>query len=214
MRHILERQAGPGPGRPLCTTEQAVAAERPSLRTKAPCRHSRARATVATGPQPLHISRRIVNASPARLIGLQDLTPLRERTERRHSTKASTKRRKAKRHACTWVCAELHSYRAYQALVAGSMAVRVDAYCTSQACPRGGHTTPANRLAKGLLFMCQACGLALHADLIGARHGVLRTLLARQDGVSTGVLSQRLRCIARVKPKPHRGHAVRSCGGA
>jgi transposase len=71
------------------------------------------------------------------------------------------------------------------------LAVKVDACCTSQACPRCGHTTPANRPAKGLLFVCQACGLVLHADLIGARNIALRTLLARQDWVSTGVLSER-----------------------
>jgi hypothetical protein len=37
----------------------------------------------------------------------------------------------------------------------------------------------------------QACHLILHADLIGARNVALRTLLARQDWVSTGVLSER-----------------------
>ena len=72
------------------------------------------------------------------------------------------------------------------------MAVKVDAYRTSQACPRCGHTTPQNRPAKGLLFVCQACGMTLHADLIGARNIALRTLLARQDWASTGALSERL----------------------
>jgi putative transposase len=50
---------------------------------------------------------------------------------------------------------------------------------------------PANRPAKGLLFVCQACGMKMHADLIGARNIALRTLLARQDWASTGVLSER-----------------------
>jgi transposase len=71
------------------------------------------------------------------------------------------------------------------------MAVKVDAYKTSQACPRCGHTAAENRPQKGLLFCCQVCQLALHADLIGARNVALRTLLARQDWVSTGVLSER-----------------------
>jgi hypothetical protein len=35
------------------------------------------------------------------------------------------------------------------------------------------------------------CQLVLHADLIGARNVARRTLLARQDWVSTGVLSER-----------------------
>ena len=71
------------------------------------------------------------------------------------------------------------------------MAVQVDAYKTSQACPRCGYMSADNRPDKGLLFCCQACHLILHADLVGARNVALRTLLARQDWVSTGVLSER-----------------------
>ena len=73
----------------------------------------------------------------------------------------------------------------------GSVAVKVDAYQTSQVCPRCGHTAEDNRPKKGLLFVCQECHLVLHADLVGARKVALRTLLARQDWVSTGVLSER-----------------------
>jgi transposase len=62
---------------------------------------------------------------------------------------------------------------------------------TSQCCPRCGYTAADNRPEKGLLFSCQACQLVLHADLIAARNSALRTLLARQDWVSTGVLSER-----------------------
>jgi len=76
-------------------------------------------------------------------------------------------------------------------LLAGSMAVQVDAYKTSQACPRCGYTSEENRPRKGLLFICQVCHLILHADLVGARNVALRTLLARQDWVRTGVLSER-----------------------
>jgi len=45
------------------------------------------------------ISRRIVDAYPASLIGLEDLTHIRERIERRHSKKANARQRKANRHA-------------------------------------------------------------------------------------------------------------------
>ncbi len=69
------------------------------------------------------------------------------------------------------------------------MAVTVDAHYTSQACPRCGHTCEANRPRKGLLFVCQNCHYTLHADLVGARNIVMRTLLIRQDWVSTGQLS-------------------------
>lgn len=76
-----------------------------------------------------------------------------------------------------------------QRYLAGSMAVKVDAYHTSQACPRCGYASPDNRLHKGLLFVCQSCHYCLHADLIGARNIALRTLVSRQDWLATGVLS-------------------------
>ena len=85
----------------------------------------------------------------------------------------------------------MRQYLTYKEAPVGSRAVKVDAYSTSQACPRCGHTTPENRPSKGLLFVCRACGLKLHADLVGARNIALRTLLARQDWASTGVRSER-----------------------
>jgi putative transposase len=137
------------------------------------------------------ISRQIVDAYPHSLIGLEELTHIRERRKRKHGKKATLKQRRANRHASQWAFAELQGYVAYKAQLAGSMAVKVDAYHTSQACPRCGHTSEDNRPEKGLLFLCQVCHLILHADLIGARNIALRTLLARQDWVSTGVLSER-----------------------
>jgi IS605 OrfB family transposase len=137
------------------------------------------------------ISRSIVDAYPYTLIGLEDLSHIRERTKREHGPKASQKQRKANRRASQWAFAELQGCIAYKALLSGSMAVKVDAYKTSQACPRCGHTSEGNRPDKGLLFICEACHLVLHADLVGARNVALRTLLARQDWVRTGVLSAR-----------------------
>jgi IS605 OrfB family transposase len=137
------------------------------------------------------ISRRIVDAYPHSPIGLEDLTHIRERTKRTHGKRASVNQRRANRHASQWAFAGLHGYLAYKALLNGSMAVKVDAYKTSQACPRCGYTAEDNRPGKGLVFICQACHLVLHADLVGARNVAVRTLLARQDWVSTGVLSER-----------------------
>jgi putative transposase len=119
------------------------------------------------------ISRRIVDAYPHSLIGLEELTHIRERTKRKHGKRASVKQRKANRHAAAWAFSELHGYVAYKALFAGSMAVKVDAYKTSQACPRCGYTAEDNRPEKGLAFVCQACHLVLHADLVGARNVAL-----------------------------------------
>jgi IS605 OrfB family transposase len=137
------------------------------------------------------ISKRITERYPRSLIGLEDLSNIRERTRRRRGRKASCQQRRANRHAAHWSFAELQSLVAYKASMAGSMTTRVDAYKTSQACPRCGHTSERNRPGKGLLFLCQACHLALHADLVGARNIALRTLLVRQDWARTGVLSAR-----------------------
>ena len=137
------------------------------------------------------ISRRIVDRHPHSIIGLEDLTHIRERTRRKHGKKATGKQRRANRHTSKWAFAELHSYIAYKATLAGSMTVKVDANYTSQACPMCGHTCEANRPNKGLLFVCRSCHYRLHADLIGARNVALRTLLTRQDWMSTGVLSVR-----------------------
>ena len=137
------------------------------------------------------ISRRMVDQHPNSIIGLEDLTHIRERTRRKHGKKATTKQRRANRHTSKWAFAELHGYIAYKATLACSMAVKVDADYTSQACPRCGYTAEDNRPNKGLLFVCQRCHYRLHADLVGARNVALRTLLVRQDWARTGVLSVR-----------------------
>ena len=137
------------------------------------------------------ISHRIVTSHSHSMIGLEDLTLIRERTKHKHGKKASKKQRRANRHASKWAFAELHGYVAYKASLNGSMAIKVDAYHTSQACPKCGYASPDNRPNKGLVFVCQNCHFSLHADLIGARNITLRTLLTRQDWMSTGVLSIR-----------------------
>ncbi|HEY9710934.1 MAG TPA: zinc ribbon domain-containing protein, partial [Oculatellaceae cyanobacterium] len=75
------------------------------------------------------------------------------------------------------------------AVLSGSLAVKVGAHYTSQACPCCGHTSKENRPNKGLTFVCQQCGYTLHADLVGARNVALRVLLSRQDWESTGRIS-------------------------
>jgi putative transposase len=137
------------------------------------------------------ISHRIIDQHPHSLIGLEDLTHIRERVIRKHGKKATKKQKRANRHASKWAFAELHSYIAYKALLHESMAVKVDAHYTSKACPMCGYTSDANRPNKGLLFVCQSCHYVLHADLVGARNIALRTLLVRQDWTGTGVLSVR-----------------------
>ena len=135
------------------------------------------------------ISKRILDTHPHACIGLEDLSGIRDRTRRQRGKKATKRQRRANRHASTWAFAELHWLLAYKAARAGSRCIKVDADYTSQACPRCGYTSRQNRPRQGLLFVCQQCGYTLHADLVGARNIALRTLVVRQDWMTTGQLS-------------------------
>ena len=155
------------------------------------------------------IAKHIVQAHPHSLIGLEELTGIRERTKRRRRQRkkhgkgtepVSRKARRANRHASQWAFAELHEMIAYKAALSrSSLAIKVDPDYTSQACPHCGYTDKRNRPGKGLLFVCQnrQCGYrvrtgqpyTMHADLVGARNIAMRTLLNRQDWVRTGHLS-------------------------
>lgn len=124
------------------------------------------------------------------LFGLEDLTHIRERTfPKKKGKKASKKQRKANRKQAKWSFAELHSFIDYKAVFVGSLAIKVDANCTSKGCPKCGHVSDNNRPNKGLTFHCECCHFELHADLIGARNITLRTILSRQDWERTGILS-------------------------
>ncbi len=128
--------------------------------------------------------------TPSTLIGLENLIHIRERTRpKKTCKKASKKQRRANSNKAKWSFAQLHCFIDYKAVLSGSLAVKVDAHCTSQACPGCGHTSKENRPNKGLTFVCQKCGYTLHADLVGARNVALRVLLSRQDWESTGLLS-------------------------
>src|SRR5258708_5915063 len=126
------------------------------------------------------VSKRLVSAHPHAFLGLENLTDIRERTKRHQGKKASQKQRRANAVYAKWAFAELHAMIAYKALLQESMAIKVDAHYTSQACPICGHTCKGNRPKNGLLFICQHCRYTLHADLVGARNVALRTPLALQ----------------------------------
>ena len=129
-------------------------------------------------------------AKPNSLIGLENLTGIRDRCSRSKSgNSASKKQRRANRNKAKWSFAELHGYIDYKANLNGSLATKVPAHYTSKSCPKCGHTSDSNRPNKGLLFRCECCGHELHADLVGSRNIALRTLLVRQDWTSTGSLS-------------------------
>jgi IS605 OrfB family transposase len=136
------------------------------------------------------VSKHLIEQHPHSIFGLENLTDIRERTKRRTGKRASKKQRRTNRVMSSWSFAELHSMIAYKASLSQSMAIKVDANYTSQACPTCGHTARENRPNKGLLFVCQNCHYTLHADLVGARNIAMRTLLIRQDWMSTGILSE------------------------
>ena len=131
----------------------------------------------------------ILKTYPHALIGVEELTGVRDRTERRSRPTSSEKTRKANRRRAKWSYAELLGFLAYKAPLLGSTVVKVDAHYTSQTCPKCGHCSRDNRPRKGLMFVCEGCGYQLHADLVGARNVGLRALLVRQDWMSTGRLS-------------------------
>ena len=162
------------------------------------------------------IAKSIVTSHPHTLIGLEELTDIRERTKRRKRRRkkngkgtepVSKKARRANHHASKWAFAELQGMISYKAALAGSLAIKVDANYTSQACPMCGYTDKRNRPGRGLLFICrnEQCPYrlrtgrpyTLHADLVGARNIAMRTFLTRQDWVRTGVLSVRASCVGR-----------------
>ena len=128
-------------------------------------------------------------ATPDTIIGLENLTHIGERTNRRSNPKTSKKQKRANRNQSKWAFAELHSFIDYKAVLNSSIAVKIDAHYTSQQCVRCGYTSRNNRPNKGLMFHCECCGYQLHSDLIGARNVCMRTLLLRQDLSSTGCLS-------------------------
>jgi putative transposase len=131
-------------------------------------------------------------AKPNSLIGLENLTGIRDRTKSKSGKKTSKKQRRANRNKARWSFAELHGYIDYKANLGGSLATKIPAHYTSQSCPKCGHTSKANRPNKGLLFRCECCNHELHSDLVGARNIAMRTLLVRQDWTSTGSLSASL----------------------
>ena len=137
------------------------------------------------------LSKMLLTRFPGSIFGLEDLTNIRDRTEGRSNPKASKKARKAKRRRSQWSFAELQTMLAYKAPLHGSLAVRVDANYTSQACHKCGHVSKDNRPGAGLEFVCEVCGHRGHADRVASVNIGLRTMLVRQDWMSTGVLSVR-----------------------
>src|SRR5215471_11007989 len=105
------------------------------------------------------LAKQIIKQHPHVLIGLEQLTDIRERTKRKKRQRkkngkgyerVSEKARKANRVYSQWSFAELHDLISYKTVLAGSLAVKVDADYTSQTCPLCGYRSQENRPRQGL----------------------------------------------------------------
>src|SRR5260370_17136246 len=146
---------------PLCETEKASSEKRHSFRNT-PFGAISGRERRLKQDANHVVSKRIVKEHPASMIGLENLTDIRERTKRKKGKKASLKQRKANATYSKWSFAELHSMIAYKALLNGSMAIKVDAHYTSKPCPMSGYTCDANYPNNAFLFLCQNFHYTLH----------------------------------------------------
>ena len=95
------------------------------------------------------IAKQIITEHPHALLGLEQLTDIRERTKQRKrkrkkngkgTERVSVKARKANRVYSQWSFAHLHALISYKAILSGTLTIKVDADYTSKACPLCGHT--------------------------------------------------------------------------
>ncbi len=106
------------------------------------------------------ISKRLVSKAKDthRQIALEDLKGIGEGTVVRHSQR--------RRHK-SWAFNQLRQFITYKAKIAGVLVKLVDPHYTSQTCPRCGFVSKHNRVSQSS-FVCQVCGFASNADLVGA----------------------------------------------
>jgi IS605 OrfB family transposase len=93
-----------------------------------------------------------------RQIALEDLTGIRDRITVRKGQRAI--------HS-GWAFFQIRAFVSYKALLAGVPVVFVDPRNTSRTCPRCDHCEKANRRSQSE-FVCQSCGFAANADVVGA----------------------------------------------
>ncbi|WP_189065975.1 RNA-guided endonuclease InsQ/TnpB family protein [Deinococcus seoulensis] len=135
------------------------------------------------------LARQIVDANPLALIGMEELTHIRERTERRSRPKASMKQKKVNRVRSTWSYAALRAMVTYKAPLVGSLVTAVDARYTSQTCPRCAHVSRENRPQGRERFACVNCGWSGHADVVGATNVGMKAWQWKLEQEFSGCLS-------------------------
>ena len=106
------------------------------------------------------ISKRLVSKAKDthRQIALEDLRGIGKSTVVRHSQR--------RRHR-SWAFSQLRQFITYKAKLSGVLVTLVDPRNTSRTCPSCGFVSKSNRKSQSN-FLCQECGFASNADLIGA----------------------------------------------
>lgn len=95
------------------------------------------------------------------VIGFEDLTGIRTRTEHRV-------KKKYRYHHSSWAFRQLQTFVEYKARLAGIVTEYVDPAYTSQTCFRCNHISENNR--NRLIFRCETCNYAMNADLNAANN--------------------------------------------
>ena len=94
----------------------------------------------------------------------------------------STVRHGQRRRHKSWAFRQLRSFIEYKAMLAGVFVALVDPRNTSRTCPLCGFVSKSNRKSQSL-FLCQECGFASNADLVGA------TNISRKASVNKPIVS-------------------------
>lgn len=102
----------------------------------------------------------VEQAGPHALIVLEDLTGIRNATER--------VRRRHRYLSVSWAFADLRSKIEYKATLAGARTIAVDPRYTSQMCPKCGHVERGNRNKRAHAFACKRCGYRSNDDRVAA----------------------------------------------
>ncbi|MDD4986816.1 MAG: transposase, partial [Dehalococcoidales bacterium] len=95
----------------------------------------------------------------------------------------STVRKSQRRRHKSWAFNQLRQFITYKAAIAGVKVKLVDPRYTSQECPVCHHISKANRRSQSE-FVCQSCGYASNADLVGATNIASRASV-NEPNVST-----------------------------
>jgi IS605 OrfB family transposase len=126
------------------------------------------------------ISKRLVAKAEGtnRAIAVEELTGIRTRITARRSQRATQS---------SWAFAQLRSFIAYKAALAGIPMIAVDPRNTSRTCPACGYISKANRSDQST-FSCVSCGFAGLADHIAAVN-ISRVAVNRPNAATFGLVA-------------------------